>query len=74
MPQGARTSVFTFGELMNIVLGLIPSLKPELSLLHAKTPKDSALLAFYMDDIFGGFKTYQEQYIFLHDHFFLRMV
>ena len=74
MPQGARTSVFTFGELMNIVLRPIPSPKTELSLLHTKTPQDSALLAFYMDDTFGAFKTYQEQYMFLRDHFFPRMV
>ena len=74
MTQGARTSVFTFGKLMNIVLGPIFSPKPEPSLLHAKTPKDSALLAVYMDDIFRAFKIYQEQYIFLHDHFFPHMV
>ena len=74
MPQGARTSVFTFGELMNIVLGPIPSPKPEPSLLHAKTPKDSASLAFYIDDNFGAFKTYHEQYIFLRDHFLARMI
>ena len=27
-----------------------------------------------MDDIFGAFKTYGEQLIFLHDHFFPHMV
>ena len=59
---------------MNIVLGPIPSPIPKLLLLYAKTPKNSALLAFYMDNIFGAFKTYQKQYIFLYDHFFLRMV
>ena len=74
MSQVARTSVFTFGELINIVFGPIFSPMPEPSPLHAKTPKDSASLAFYMDDIFGVFKTYQEQYIFLRDHFFLRIV
>ena len=60
MSQGARTSVFAFGKLLNIVLGPISSSKLEPSILHAKTPKDSVLLAFYMDDIFGTFKTYQE--------------
>ena len=59
---------------MNIILGLIPFSKPEPSLLHAKIPKNSALLSFHIDDIFRAFKTYQEQYIFLHDHFFPRMV
>ena len=74
MPQGARTSVYTFGKLMNIFLEPIFSPKLELLLLHTKTSKDSALLAFYMDDIFGAFKTYQEQYVFLREHFFLCMV
>ena len=74
MSKRARTSVFTFGELMNIVSGLILFLMPESSTLHTKTSKDSILLAFYMDDIFGAFKTYQKQYMFLHNYFFLRMV
>ena len=74
MPQGARTSSFTFNELMNIVLRLIPTPQPEPSLLHGRTTKESTSLAFYMDDIFGAFKTHQEQYIFLRDHFFPRMV
>ena len=74
MSQRVKTSVFTFGELMNIVFGPILFPKPELSLLHAKTPKNSALLAFYIDNIFGAFKTYQKQYIFLHNHFFPHIV
>ncbi len=37
MPQGARTSIFTFNELMNIVLGPIPAPQPEPSLLHGKS-------------------------------------
>ena len=37
MPQGARTSSFTFNELMNIVLGPIPAPHPEPSLLHGKS-------------------------------------
>ena len=56
--QGARTSVSTFGKLMNILLGLISSPKPEPSLLHVKTSKDFASLAFYINDIFRAFKTY----------------
>ena len=60
MSQGARTSVFTFGKLMNIVLGPIPSPKLEPSLFHAKISKNSTLPAFYIDDIFKAFKTYQE--------------
>ena len=74
MLQRGKTSVFIFDGLMNIVLWLIPSPNPELSLFHAKTPNDSISLAFYMDGIFGAFKTYQEQYIFLHNYFFLCII
>ena len=74
MSQGARTSSFTFKKFMNIVLGPIPTPQPELLLIHRKTTRDSAPFAFYIDDIFGAFKTHQEQYIFLRDHFFPRMV
>ena len=70
MPQGARISSFSFNEFMNIVFGPIPVLQPEPSLLYRKTAKDTTLLAFYMDDIFGVFKTHEEQLIFLRDHFF----
>lgn len=46
----------------------------EASLFNTKSLKNFVLLAFYRDNIFGAFKTYSEQYIFLHHHFFLRMV
>ena len=74
MPERAKTLCFIYGKLMNIILGPILFPQPEPLLLHSKTTKDSASLAFYMDDIYGAFKTYQKQYIFLHNHFFLHMV
>ena len=43
---------------MNIVLRPIPLSQPELLLLYKKTFKDTASLAFYMDNIFGTFKIY----------------
>ena len=58
MLQGSRTSSFTFNKLMIIVLGPIPTAQSESLLLYGKTTKDSASLAFYMDDIFGAFKTH----------------
>lgn len=70
MPQGAKTLFFTFNELINIVLEPIPSLQLESSLLYKKITKNTTLFAFYIDNIFGTFKTYQEQYIFLRNHFF----
>lgn len=57
MPQGDRTSVFTFDKLINNVFGPIYFFMPELLLPYAKIPKNSTLLAFYIDDIFEIFKT-----------------
>ncbi len=55
---------------MNIILGLILAFQAKLSIFHRKSAQDSASLAFFIDDIFGVFKIYYEQYIFLHDYFF----
>lgn len=41
MPQGARTSFFIFGELINIVLRPIPSSQLEPLLFYRKTAKDT---------------------------------
>lgn len=54
MPQGTRTSSFTFTELMNIALGPIPPPHVEPSLLHPKTKTGAPDMAFYMDDCFGA--------------------
>ena len=70
MLQRAKTSCFIFSELINIVLGPIPSSKPKPSLLHGKTAKDSTSLAFYMNNIFRVFKIYQKQFIFYMIIFF----
>ena len=72
--QRAKTLFFIFGKLIKIVLGLILSSQSELSLIYRKTAKDTTSLAFYIDNIFETFKTYQEQYIFLRNHFFPRIV
>ena len=45
---------------MNIVFGPILSSYLEPLLFHGKTAKDSASFAFFIDDIFGAFKTYQK--------------
>lgn len=70
MPQEAKTSFFTFDELMNIILGLILLSQPEFLLFYRKTAKNNTSVVFYIDNSFGAFKIYQEQYIFLRDHFF----
>lgn len=74
MPLEAKTSSFIFNEFIDIVLRPIPLPQPESLILHSKTTKNSASFAFYIDDIFGPFKTYQKQYIFLHEYFFPYMV
>ena len=55
---------------MNIAIGLILFSQLKSLLLHGKITKNFTSFAIYMDDIFGAFKTYQKQYIFLNDHFF----
>ena len=74
MPQGSGSAGFTMSELMNIALGPIPEPLPEPSLLHSEG--DSAQpppLAFYMDDLFGGYPDFETQFSFLRDHFFPRI-
>ena len=70
MPQGSRSARFTMLELSNIMLGPIPSLSSEPSLLHADNPMDPPPISFYQDDLFGGHRSFNEQYCFLEEHFF----
>lgn len=74
MSQEAKTLFFTFNELINIILVSILLSQPKPSLLYRKTAKNTTLLIFYINNIFKTFTTYQEQYIFLHNYFFLYMV
>lgn len=74
MPQGARISSFIFIELMNIVLGSIPELNSESSLLHSHDRHTTPGVAFYIDDTFGAHASYVEQYRFLRDHFLPRII
>lgn len=45
----------------------------EPSLLHFDDPARPPKLVFYMDDFFGGFKDFDDQYYFLANHFFPRI-
>ena len=74
MIQGAKTLSFNFNKLINIVLGPISVSQRRSLLLYWKTTKNSYFLAFYMDNIFSGFKTNQKQYILLCDHYIPYMV
>lgn len=55
---------------MNIILEPIPAPHPKPSLLHRKSTKDPASLAFCINDIFVASKTHHEQYILLRNDFF----
>ena len=59
---------------MNIIFRPIPLSQPETLLLHKKTAKNTALLVFYMNNIFRAFNTNQEQYIFLRNYLFQSIV
>ena len=73
MQQGSKSAGFTITELVYRGFGPIPALKPEPSLLHSSEPAIPPPLTFYMDDFFGGFKDFQDQFAFLRDHFFPRI-
>lgn len=56
--QEAKTSSFTFDKLIDIVFRPILSPQSEPSLFHGKNAKNTALFAFYINNIFETFKTY----------------
>jgi hypothetical protein len=47
---------------------------PEPSLLSTDSPNGVPRTRFYMDDIFRGFKTFEDAYTFLRDHFLPRLL
>lgn len=73
MQQGSMSASFTLTELMYRVFEILPPPHNEPSLLHASEPSKPAPLTFYMDDIFGGFETFEDQFVFLRDQFFPRI-
>jgi hypothetical protein len=60
-------------ELVYRAFGALPYPYKEPSLLHSASPDDLPVLTFYMDDFFGGFRTFDELYDFLRHHFFPRV-
>ena len=73
MQQGSKSAGFTMNELVYRAFGFIPSPNPEPSLLHSDDPAIPPALTFYMDDFFGGFRDFEDQFSFLIDHFFPRI-
>ena len=72
MQQGSMSAGFTLTEVVYKALGFIPPPSPEPSLLHSNDPSIPPPLSTYMDDIFGGFRTFEDMFKFLRDHFFPR--
>lgn len=73
MQQGSQSAGFTMNELSYRAFGPIPAPSPEPSLLHSPDPAIPPPLVFYMDDFFGGFRDFEDLFIFLRDHFFPRV-
>lgn len=73
MQQGSKSAPFTMIELVYRAFGALPHPYKEPSLLHSASPDDLPVLTFYMDDFFGGFRTFEEQYDFLRYHFLPRV-
>jgi hypothetical protein len=83
MPQGSHTSSFSFTELMYIVMGPIPRSRraveegyddSEPSLITTASEGTLPKSCFYMDDIMGGFRTFEEAYEFLEQHLLPRLL
>ncbi len=73
MQQGSQSAGFTMTELIYRAFGAIPAPQPEPSLLHSADPEIPPPITFYMDDFFGGFTDFEDQFCFLRDHFFPRV-
>ncbi len=73
MQQGSQSAGFTMTELVYRAFGAIPAPLPEPSLLHSSDPEIPPPITFYMDDFFGGFKDFEDQFAFLRNHFFPRI-
>ncbi|POS86506.1 hypothetical protein EPUL_002037, partial [Erysiphe pulchra] len=77
MPQGSITSMFSFTELIYIVLGAITPTKTFEgwdSLLASSTPHSLPPVAFYVDDIFSGFENFDQGYDILENQLLPRLV
>lgn len=60
-------------ELGYRAFGALPPPHNEPSFLHSASHEHLPVLTFYTDDLFGGFRNFQEQYDFLRQHFLPRV-
>ena len=71
--QGSKSAGFTMTELVYRAFGALPPPIKEPFLLYSADPENFPVLTFYMDDFFGGFQSFDDQYEFLRDHFLPRI-
>lgn len=74
MPQGSQSAGFSFTELMTIALGPIPKPQPEPSMMAPESPSAIPPLTFYIDDVFATHSSFDEQWVFIRDHFLPRLL
>ena len=70
MSQRFRSAEFIISELMNIILRSISELSLKPSLIYSESDK-SALIIFYINNLFSEHLNFEIQFIFLYNHFFL---
>lgn len=73
MQQGSKSAGFTMTELGYRAFGALSTPHNEPSFLHSSKHKHLPVLTFYMNDLFGGFGSFQELYDFLRQHFLPRI-
>ncbi|KAI0994842.1 hypothetical protein K3495_g13340 [Podosphaera aphanis] len=76
MPQGSCSASFSFTELMYLVLGQVPGTDEFPGMESILIPKAADLLpdaTFYIDDIFSGFKTFEQGYRLLENELLPRL-
>ena len=72
MSQESALINFIMSELMNILLNFIFEFNSESFLLHSDISNSSSAM-FYMNDVFKDFSSFETQFAYLRDHFFLRI-
>ena len=79
MPQSTKTFLFTFTELINIILRSISESNPKPLLIYengeeSKNIRSVIRIAFYINNSFVTHDSFKKQYTFLKDHFLLRFM
>ena len=73
MQQGSQSAEFIMIELTYRAFGSILISNSKSFLLHFSDLIISSSIIFYINDFFGSFLNFENQFRFLRDHFFLRI-